>query len=390
MKETYDSIVVGCGFAGAVVARELAERHNMRVLILEKRNHVGGNAYDGLNEDGILVHYYGPHIFHSYSKRVYDYLSRFTQWREYSHEVLANVCGQLIPVPFNLNSLRLVFDKDKASIIEKALISVYGAGRNITINELMNHSDYSLREVADYVFQNVFRYYTQKQWGISVEDIDPSVSARVPIRISRDNRYFQDTYQGVPLAGYTSLFNNMLNHPKVDIQLNTDAAAVLNIDNNKIYYQDKIFTGIVVYTGAVDELFGCCFERLPYRSLDFKFETYDKTWYQKAGTVNYTVDKEYSRITEFKYLTGQNFHNKTTILKEYPRQYLGTKDEIPYYAILNRENLGLYSRYEVISRKINNFYLLGRLAEYKYYNMDTIIERALCLVDNIICKKGDL
>lgn len=389
MNETYDCLVIGCGFAGSVIARELAERAGKKVLIIERRSHIGGNAYDFLNDDGIFVHKYGPHIFHTYSSRVFDYLSRFTEWRDYSHEVLANVHGKLMPVPFNLNSLYRAFDLDKARRLEEKLISTYGIEQRVTISALREQTDDELLELANFIYNNIFLHYTQKQWGLAPEDIDPSVTARVPVLISYDNRYFQDVYQGIPAKGFTPLFERMLEHPNIHLQLDTDSDTLFRMSANEILFRDKPFHGTVIYTGAVDELFDCRFGRLPYRTLDFLFETHDVTWYQPKGTVNYTVDQPFTRITEFKHLTGQDISGKTTVMKEYPRAYTGSKSETPYYAILNPENMALYKKYEQLTEAFADFYLLGRLAEYKYYNMDTIIERALHLADSIICcEKG--
>ncbi len=389
-KNKYDCLIIGSGFAGSVIARELAERENLKVLIVERRNHIGGNAYDCLNECGIMIHKYGPHIFHTYNKRVFDYVSRFTKWRNYSHEVLANIYGKMMPVPFNLNSLYMNFNAEDACRLEQKLIDTYGIDKKVTIAQLRQETDSDLRELADFVYKNVFLYYTQKQWGLKPEEVDESVTARVPILISRDNRYFQDTYQGMPENGYTPIFENMLNHPNIDLMLGMDAAEVFNILDDKILLNNIPFDGIVVYTGALDELFDCKFGRLPYRTLDFTFETFDIEWYQPKGTVNYTVDQEFTRITEFKHLTGQKNSEKTTIMKEYSRAYTGSENEIPYYAILNKENFELYEKYKKLTDKFRNFYLLGRLAEYKYYNMDAIIDCALNLSDDIIqSKKGN-
>ena len=390
MNDAYDCIVIGCGFAGAVAARQLAERADKKVLIIEKRSHIGGNAYDFLNNDGILVHKYGPHIFHTYNKLVFDYVSRFTKWRDYKHEVLANVYGKLIPVPFNLNSLSMVFDTEKSERIKKSLISAYGMNKRLTIAQLSSETNSDLLELADFVYKNVFLYYTQKQWGVTPQNVDQSVMNRVPVLISYDNRYFQDAYQGMPYEGYTSLFEKLLNHPNIDMQFDTDAKDLFKIIKDKIFFENKLFNGIVIYTGALDEFFDCRFGRLPYRTLDFSFETHDVTWYQTKGTINYTVDQPFTRITEFKHLTGQNIKGKTTIVKEYPKSYTGSEGEIPYYAVLNHESSELYNKYKELTENLSDFYLLGRLAEYKYYNMDAIIERALCLSHSIICnEKGN-
>lgn len=384
MNGTYDCLVIGCGFAGAVAARELAERAGMKVLVIDRRSHVGGNAYDVSNDDGILVHLYGPHIFHTNSDRVFNYLSRFTAWREYSHEVLANVYGELIPVPFNLNSLHRVFEPGKAQRLEGKLISVYGREKRVTISELLGSEDEEIQELAQYVYKNIFLYYTQKQWGIAPEDIDPSVTARVPVLISYDNRYFQDKHQGMPFYGYTPLFEKMLEHKNIELRLNVSAKELLELTEEGMLVEGKPFHGKVIYTGAADELFDCCYGRLPYRTLDFMFENHTMTFYQTKGTINYTVDQMFTRITEFKHLTGQVLPGMTTIMKEYPRAYTGAKDEIPYYAISNPENIALYEKYRSLTGKYSGLHLLGRLAEYKYYNMDAIVEGALVLADNII------
>jgi len=383
----YDCLVAGSGFAGTVAARELAERGGKKVLLVEKRSHIGGNSYDELDEAGILIHKYGPHIFHTNQERVYTYLSRFTEWRGYQHEVAGNVYGKLIPVPFNLNSLHMVYDNEKADRLEKMLVDTYGTEKKVTILELRKNENPELAELADYVYKNVFQYYTQKQWGLSPDQIDPAVTARVPVFISRDNRYFQDAYQGIPLNGYTPLFEKMLDHPNIDIVLNTDIKDVLAFDGDSILLRGMPFEGIVIYSGAADELFDYKFGQLPYRTLDFRFETYDMEWFQKYGTVNYTVDQEYTRITEFKYLTGQINRDKTTIMKEYPHSYTGAEGEIPYYSINNPENDGLYEKYRELTERFQDFHLLGRLAEYKYYNMDAIVLRALQLADSLINKE---
>lgn len=379
----YDSIVIGCGFAGAVAARELAEQKGERVLIIESRDHIGGNCYDKKDEYGILIHQYGPHIFHTNSKRVYEYLSRFTKWYEFDHEVVGKIHGRELPIPFNLNSLEMVYG-DRAPALEKKLVERFGEGARVPILELMNHEDDDLKEIAAYVYENVFLKYTMKQWGKSPKDIDPAVSGRVPVLLSRDNRYFQDTYQGIPLEGYTAVFEKLLAHDGIDVRLGCQGKDVLRLDPDgeiKIYFEEEPFTGKIIFTGALDEFFDCCYGRLPYRSLDFKFEHYDKPFYQSHGVVNYTVSEDFTRITEFKYLSGQMDAEDTTIVKEYPMAYTGGQGQIPYYAINNAENDALYEKYKGIVDHIPGFYLLGRLAEYKYYNIDAIIDRALDLAE---------
>ena len=385
MKQTYDVLVIGAGFAGAVAARELAERGGKRVLLVERRSHLGGNAYDCLDEAGVLIHQYGPHIFHTNNRRVYDYLSRFTQWRDYQHRVVANVHGTLMPVPFNLTSLRMAFGTEKGMRLEKKLLAAYGAEKKVTILDLRQNTDPELAEVADYVYENVFVHYTMKQWGTTPEQIDPATTARVPVFLSLDDRYFQDAYQGIPLEGYTPIFERMLDHPNITVRLNTDARDLLEL-GGEIRLEGEPFRGTILYTGAVDELFGCIYGRLPYRTLDFRFETHPVEWYQSHGTVNYTVDQDYTRITEFKYFSGQDLPDRTTIVKEYSRAYTGAEGETPYYAIINPENNALYERYRVRTEGYEDFHLLGRLAEYKYYNMDAIVDRALTLCDELLGK----
>lgn len=377
----YDYIVIGSGFAGAVVSNYVAAK-GKKVLVIEKRSHIGGNCYDCYDEHGILIHQYGPHIFHTNSEEVYTYLSKFTEWYNYRHEVVANVNNEFIPVPFNLNTLKLVYGEEKSSILREKLEKEYGYGNRVPILKLRENDDEDIRGIADYVYENVFLKYTMKQWGQKPEEIDPAVTGRVPVLISEDNRYFQDKYQGMPLDGFTPLFEKMLDSENIDIKLNTDAKSVLKFADDGIYYDGELYKGKVIYTGALDELFECCYGRLPYRTLTFDFEYHENDEYQPKAVVNYTVSEDYTRITEFKKLTGQ-IAKGTTIMKEYPSAYTGAEDEIPYYAIMNDENNKIYSRYVEKVCNYDNFYLLGRLAEYKYYNIDGIVEKALNLVKEL-------
>ena len=384
MEHCYDTLIIGAGPAGCVAARELAERGGQHVLVLERRGHVAGNTYDCTDPSGILIHQYGPHIFHTSQKRVYDYLSRFTQWLPYQHRVVANVYGQLMPVPFNLHSLHIAFEEAKAARLEEKLLAAYGPEQKVGILELRKNDDPELAELADYVYEHVFLHYTMKQWGTTPEEIDPNTTARVPVFLSRDDRYFQDPWQGMPSDGYTALFQTMLDHPNIQVELNTDAARRLTLAEGHLLLGGTPFQGQVIYTGALDELFGCQYGRLPYRTLDFQFETLPVDWYQTHGTVNYTVDQPYTRITEFKHMTGQVRKGCTTIVKEFSRAYTGSEGEIPYYAIISPENNALYARYQALAAQYPNLCLLGRLAEYQYYNMDAIVARSLALCDRLL------
>lgn len=379
-----EALIIGCGFAGATVARKLAEQ-GTKVRMIERRNHIGGNCYDCNDEHGILIHQYGPHIFHTYSKEVYDFLSQYTKWYDYSHEVVGNVYDKIIPIPFNLNTLNIVFGEEKGNALKKELVDTYGMEARVPILELQKSDSEGIREVAEYVYQNIFLKYTMKQWEQKPEEVDQSVTARVPVLISYDNRYFQDTYQGMPEAGYTVLFENLLNHENIKIELGVDAKDVLTFDfeNQKILVDGNEFNGPIVFTGAIDELFDCRLGQLPYRSLDFKFEHYDQEFYQSKGVVNYTVSEDYTRITEFKYLTGQ-VSDTTTIIKEYPKKYTDPKTQVPYYAILSDENKQLHQKYVDLVKPFNNFYLLGRLAQYKYYNIDGIVLEALKFIGELL------
>ncbi len=388
----YDVVVVGSGFAGAVVARELAERADKRVLVIEKRGHIAGNMYDELDEAGILIHRYGPHIFHTNDSRAFNYIKRFTEWRDYQHEVLADWFGTYMPVPFNKNSMEIAFGEEKAARLTQKLIDTFGDERKVTITELRAQDDPELSEIADFIYKNVFLYYTQKQWGLTPEEVDPSVTARVPVFVSRDNRYFQDAHQGMPLEGYTPLFERMLDHENITVCLNTEAENVFDLqfeseDENAPLSAIEIFgepfEGPIVYTGPLDELFLSRFGRLPYRTLNFVYETHEKETMFPCGTVNYTVTEDYTRITEFKHLTGQVAPH-TTIMKEFSLEYEDAKKQTPYYAIINDENNAHYERYLELTKPLSNFYPLGRLAEYRYYNMDVIIGRALNLADELV------
>jgi len=383
----FDVLVAGAGYAGAVAARTLAE-NGKKVLVLERRDHIGGNAYDCLDEAGVLIHQYGPHIFHTNNKEVFDWLSRFTDWRDYQHRVIANIPdgeGRMTyPVPFNLTSLETAFGAEEGKRLGDKLIAAYGAEKKVTILELRQNADPEIAALADYVYEHVFVHYTMKQWGQTPEEIDPNTTARVPVFLSRDDRYFQDTYQGMPLEGYTPMFERMLDHPDITVELGADALKRLDVSGEVLKVDGEEFAGAVIYTGQADELFGFKFGPLPYRTLRFDFETLAQDDFQNGyGTVNYTVDEPYTRITEFKHLTGQKIEGVTTIVKEHSLAYTGEAGQIPYYAIINPVNNALYGQYKELADRFGNLHLLGRLAEYKYYNMDAIAAKALELAEEL-------
>ena len=288
------------------------------------------------------------------------------------------------PVPFNLDSMETAFGPGEGRRLGEKLLAAYGPEKKVTILELRQNPDPEIAAIADYVYEHVFVHYTIKQWGQTPEEIDPNTTARVPVFLSRDPRYFQDKYQGMPLDGYTPMFEKMLDHPNITLELNTDALKRLKLEDGRILLDGEPFGGTVIYSGQADELFGFRFGPLPYRTLDFGFQTLPQDAFQTHGTVNYTVDQPYTRITEFKHLTGQELPGVTTIMKEYSRAYTGAEGEIPYYAIINPENNALYAKYKAEADKFPGLRLLGRLAEYKYYNMDAIAARALTLTDGML------
>ena len=382
---SYDMIVVGAGYAGSVCARRLAESAGFRVAVLERRGHIAGNAYDCTDEAGILIHEYGPHIYHTFDERVHNFLSRFTKWTDYQHKVLANIHGTLMPVPFNHTSLKLAFGEERGEELYQKLVEAFGENKKVPIMELRKKNDPDLQEVADYVYENVFLYYTMKQWGQTPDEIDPSVTGRVPIFIGDDDRYFpQAPFQGMPAEGYTKLFEHMLDHDLIDVYVNVDARDIFEITDTNVKVCGKVYGGEIVYTGPLDELFGLDLGALPYRTLDMVFETLDCDQFQPVGTVNYTTSEDFTRITEFKNMTGQVVPGKTTIMKEYSHAYEPGSGQTPYYAIIDPDNQALYERYLERVQNLTNFHPVGRLAEYRYYDMDAVTASALDLSDEII------
>ena len=382
---SFDFIVVGAGFAGATIAERIANELNKKVLVIDKRDTIGGNMYDYIDGNGILVHKYGPHLFHTNLENVYNYLKNFGDWFFYEHRVLGKVNNKIVPIPFNISSIEKSFDKEKANKLISILEKEFGVERKIPILELRKYPDKDINEFAEYIYENVFLYYTMKQWGQTPDEIDPNVTNRVPVFISKDDRYFQDKYQFMPKDGYIKVFEKMLDSNNIEVRLGVDAKDVLKVKDNRIYFGDDEFKGTVIYSGPIDEFFDYEFGALPYRSLKFEFETINKEYFQKVGTVNYpTKEDKFTRITEFKHMTMENAHtDKTTIMREYPCAYDRNKGNIPYYPIVNDDNLNLYNKYLEKASKISNFHLIGRLAQYKYFNMDLVINEALKLFDKI-------
>lgn len=350
----FKNVIVGAGFAGSIAARKIAEEKNEKVLIIEKRNHIGGNAYDYYNEDGILVHKYGPHIFHTNNKEVWDYLSRFTEWRLYQHKVKAYVDGRFVPMPINLDTINMLYGTDYDSNNIQAFFDKV----KVVKDEIKNSEDMVVCKVGTELYEKFFKAYTKKQWGVYPDELTPEVTARIPVRTNRDDRYFTDKYQGIPKYGYTRMFENILDHPNISIMLNT----------NFFDIKDEIEYEKLIYTGCIDEFFNYKYGKLPYRSLKFEFETFDKPYYQEVGTVNYPNDYDFTRITEFKHLTGQD-SKKTTIVKEYP-----TSEGEPYYPVPSESNALILDKYENEAKTMKDVLFIGRLANYKYYNMDKVVE----------------
>ena len=379
----YDVIIVGAGFAGATLANKFSS-DNKKVLIIDKRNHIGGNMYEEIRKNGVRTHLYGPHIFHTNDKEVFEYLKEFTDFYFYEHKVLANINNILVPVPFNFKSIELLFNKDEAESIKNKLKEKYKGLEKVSILDLLNDKDKQIKQFGEFVYENIFVHYTAKQWNTSIDNVDKSVINRVPVLLGYDDRYFQDKYQFMPKNGYNKIFENMLNNKNITIKCNTKASSILSIKDNKIYVNNNIYNGIVIYTGPIDELFDYTYGALPYRSLKLKFEDKKMNYYQPTSVINYTISEKYTRITEFKYLTNEINDKNTTILKEYPLTYnYKNENHIPYYSIINDKNLALYNKYYEKAKKIDNLYLCGRLAEYKYYNMDAVIRRAIDLYTSI-------
>jgi len=361
--EMFDYLIVGAGFAGSILAERLARGSGKHVLLVDRRPHIGGNAYDLYDESGILIHKYGPHIFHTNCREVFDYLSRFTDWRQYQHRVLASVDGQLVPIPINLDTINHLYGLNLTSFeMEQFLASRAEQKEHIRTSE-----DVVVSKVGRELYEKFFRGYTRKQWGLDPSELDAQVTARVPTRTNRDARYFTDTYQAMPRQGFTRLFANMLDHPNIRILLNTDYREIRDM----IPYREMI------YTGPIDEYWEYRFGKLPYRCLEFKHETINQPRFQPVAVVNYPNDNAFTRITEFKHLTGQE-HPKTSIVYEFPQA-----EGDPYYPIPRAENAEIYRKYQELANETEGVHFVGRLATYRYYNMDQVVAQALTVYARI-------
>jgi UDP-galactopyranose mutase len=359
-------MVVGAGFAGAVMAERLARDSGKRVLVVDRRPHIAGNAFDRLDDAGVLMHQYGPHIFHTNSQDVFDYLSRFTDWRPYEHRVLAEVDGKLVPMPINRTTLNALYDLDLKT---DADVDAFLASRAEPIEPIRTSADVVIAKVGRELYETFFQGYTRKQWGMDPSELDKSVTARVPTRSNDDDRYFTDTLQAMPLEGYTQMFQRMLDHPNIDVMLGVEYSQV-----REAYPHDHL-----VFTGPIDEYFGFRYGKLPYRSLQFKHETVDQEWLQPVAVINYpSEDVPYTRVTEYKHLTGQTAA-KTSITYEFP-----SAEGDPYYPIPRDENQALYKRYEALAIKEADVSFVGRLATYRYYNMDQVVGQALATYRRLV------
>jgi len=363
------NLIVGCGLSGVTMARKIAEEINEKVIIIDSKDHIGGNIYDWRDKNGIMIHKYGPHIFHTNLENVWSFISRFTSFNTYMHKVLAVIDGIETTIPFNLRTLHDVFPETLANRLEQKLLSKFEYNKKVPILEFQKQDDEDLKFLAKYIYEKVFLHYTTKQWGVKPDEVDGSVTARVPVYISCDRGYFQDKYQGIPIQGYTEMVKNILNHPNIEVRLNT------KFEDFKGNY-DRLF-----YTGSIDEFFDYKYGELSYRSVHFKFEEFNMPYYQHGVSVNYPCNYDFTRVHEYKYFLNDQ-SDKTVIAKEYSEFFVRGKNE-RYYPIPNEVNAALYAKYLEDAKKLNNVYFLGRLGDYKYYDMDKAINRALELFEKI-------
>lgn len=377
------SLIIGAGISGITAARILAE-NGFKVTILEKRNHIGGNVYDYF-DNGVLVHRYGPHLFHTNITEVEEFVQRFSKFFPYEHRVLGEIKGKLVPIPFNFNSIDMLYSADEAEHLKEVLKKEYPNGDSVPIMELRKSADRQVRELAEFVFQNVFYGYTKKQWGKSPEEMDVSVMGRVPVRMSYDDRYFSDKFQMMPVNGYTKMIEAMAEHENISVRYQCDALLHMKIKNNRIYLDGELFDGPVIYTGCIEDIGEQCYGRLPYRSLHFELEYRNVAQAQPVVQVNYPNRYTYTRTSEFKLVQSEQVMDRTILLYEYPIPC--GENDIPYYPIESAENRDVYNQYRDRLSQVENLHLLGRLAEYKYYNMDLTIHQAMRLAQSLAAKE---
>lgn len=370
-----DALIVGCGLSGAVIARELAER-GKKVTIWERRDHIGGNMYDYVDEHGFLVQRYGPHTFHTKNRILYDYMCRFEQWQDYKLTCGAVWDGKYTPTPFNFTTIDTFYPHEQAERLKQKLQAAFAGRETATVVEVLAHPDEDIRSYAQFLFKNDYAPYTAKQWGVSPSEIDPSVLQRVPLRFSYEEGYFDDVYQVMPQHSFVRFFENLLAHPNISIELNVEALERLRVEDNRIFVDGNLFELPVVYTGALDELFGCCFGRLPYRSLCFEWQYTTQDSFQPAPVVAYPREEGYTRITEYKKLPKQDGEGSSYAI-EYPLPYDPQQTTEPYYPVLTEESQQQYAKYRELAAGIPSLYCCGRLADFKYYNMDQALDRAL-------------
>lgn len=369
------NIIVGSGFSGSTMARLIAEKLGEKVVVVDKKDHIAGNSYDYRDENGIMIHKYGSHIFHTNNEKVWSFLKQFTDFNTYMHEVVGILDGIEAQIPFNFTTLYQIFPETLAKRLEEKLLKKFEYNKKVPILEFQKQDDEDLKFLAEYVYEKIFLNYTTKQWGVSPKDVDGAVTARVPVYLSKDNRYFQDKYQGIPLEGYTKVVEKMLDHPNIEIVLNKDFAEFKK-ENSDLLKNARIF-----YTGSIDEFFDYKFGKLPYRSVNFKFETHNREFYQTHACINYPNNYDFTRIHEYKhYLNDKS--EKTVIAKEYSEFFELGKNE-RYYPIASEENAKLYQKYLDEAKNLKDVYFFGRLGDYKYYNMDLAVARAIELFEEV-------
>lgn len=374
----FEVVIIGAGLAGSTLAERFA-KSGKKVLLIERRQHVAGNCYDEVDANGILTHKYGPHLFHTDDAQVWEYLSQFTDWHLYWHRVNAVVDGKPVPIPFNLNTLREVFPSSLADKLEAALLGNFEYGKKIPILELKKSADKDLQFLADFIYEKIFLHYSEKQWGLSPDKISGAVTARVPVLVGRNDNYFGDRFQAMPKLGYTKLVKNMLAHKNIKLLLNTDFHEVMNLRGDEIFLFGQKFDGQLIYTGQLDELFDKKFGVLPYRSIEMEFDSVDTENFQSAPVVNYPNNYDFTRITEFKQIHPAQTP-RTTILREYPQEYVAGKNE-PYYPLFTDEARAAYEKYSAELKRFKNITAVGRLAEYRYFDIDDVVKRAFEVFD---------